>query len=235
MAKQSKITVKHYLNDKLKANGFTERKKFPIYVRVSFLRKNFRFRSTFLKWYYSDIDFEDIDNLKAMQYETEIINFIVTKNEDIQDLSDYLYLLKYDIIHIVKQNILTGRVFENLNFYEKITIEINNLISSKTKINIDAISYISKIDNEINNNFFTLIDENLLTNSDLKRYISFTKSLLNFQNETSKNHYFNCYEWKYNKGKLKFIEYSKENNQDFLEFIELIDRYIEQNESYRLE
>ncbi|MBC5839204.1 hypothetical protein [Flavobacterium muglaense] len=227
MNKKIKITVKHYINDKLKANGFSERKKYPIYVRVSFLRKNFRFRSTFLKWYYTESDFEITENKKVMDYETEIINFIVEKDNSIDDLSQYLYLMKYDIINVVKQDLLSKRLFEGLNFYEKIGVEINNLIHIKTNINSVALWHVLKIDREVNNDFFALIDENLIDNEKVRRYLLFIKMILKFEKDNYNDVYFNCYEWKYKKGKLKFIEYFENNNLDFFDVIYLIDSYID--------
>lgn len=229
MSKQSKITIQHYLNDKLKADRFSEKKIYPVYVRVSFLRKNFRFRSVLLRDYYSDLDFDIIKNKKIMEYEKEIITFAIRENEDIEDLSSYLYFLKYDVIHILKLYILSKDSFSNSNFYELLTDEIKKFIVEKTKINIDALSCFVKIDRDIDNSFFTLFDESIIKNEDLKKAVLFIKLLLEFAKTEYINNSLNCYEWKYKTGKINFLKFLENKNNDFSEHILLIDNYISRN------
>jgi hypothetical protein len=95
-----------------------------------------------------------------------------------------------------------------------------------------------KIDNNTNNDFYKYFDSKLITNIEFNKYAEFIKALLDFidLNYSKKSIYgyrfesLNCYEWKYNRGNLNFLEYCNKINKNFdneiLIINDLIDSYL---------
>jgi len=238
MSKQSKITVKHYLNTDLKPklHGL-----YPTYVRVTFERKNLRFKSVFLSKYYDlEFDFNNESTKRRIDYETKLINFSIDKLQNKNDVSKVLPRLSESILNIVKSEFYTDVAFE-FSFYEEFEKELFKIIENTAEINKEALKYIVEINHKTDSNFYKYLKTDLINNVEIRNFIEFVKSILdfveiNYNKTVDLNKYepnkitLNCFEWKYNNGNEMFLKFIKSNNKNFdkeiKELNELINSYL---------
>lgn len=82
MGKQ-KINIVHYLNKRLKPSHVNGQLEYPVYVRVSYDRKNERVKSVWINHTCSENDFQHDKRIVALkQYEAEIIEDIINFKDD---------------------------------------------------------------------------------------------------------------------------------------------------------
>ncbi|ELM3672508.1 hypothetical protein RYR30_002485 [Flavobacterium psychrophilum] len=129
MAKQSKITVKHFLNTNLKPYVINGISYFSVYVLLTAHRQNTRVKSLALNEFYSEKDFEDIIN----STDNEDINLI---NEETSTLTKITELVISELNEFDTHFITAYFNFsENINIYD-IDIELfeyNKRINFYTK------------------------------------------------------------------------------------------------------
>jgi hypothetical protein len=235
MSKISKITVKHYLNTDLKPKL---NNLYPIYIRIAFERKNYKIRSVLLTGYRDlNYNFNNENSKKSIEYETKIILYIIENLKSKYEISKILPRLTKDIVDLIKSEFYTDIAF-NTDIHNEVKNELSNIISEKVKIERQFLDSILKIDNNTNNDFYKYFDSKLITNIEFNKYAEFIKALLDFidLNYSKKSIYgyrfesLNCYEWKYNRGNLNFLEYCNKINKNFdneiLIINDLIDSYL---------
>lgn len=220
----SKITVKHYLNNKLKPEIEDKKEKYPVYVRVTHERKNLRFRSVICPNYYTEKEVLSSSTIKLLDYETEIINFIITKNlkNENESLVDVLELLNSQIKYFTDMIIYDRNIKDNLvKFISKKTKLDNEILNDIINVSyIDTVKVIKQLDTEI---FENPVEKNkIIFYKGLIKYFESLENLLNI------------YEWKYKNGKENFITFFKNNtkNFDFKTEIEDIDNRIKLRENH---
>lgn len=77
------IIIKHYLNKRLKPHLINEVIKYPVYVRVTYLRKNHKIKSQWINYPISEFEFKHDKRIKKIiEYETQIINEILTNGKN---------------------------------------------------------------------------------------------------------------------------------------------------------
>lgn len=99
MSKQKKITVKHYLNTRLKPTIEDNILEYPIYISITYDRMNLRIPSNII-WNCSIEDFKEknlyFNGLSKMEYENDLIKRCVEifkNDEDLKKLRKDFYLL----------------------------------------------------------------------------------------------------------------------------------------------
>jgi len=74
----TKVVIKHYLNKRLKPHLIDNVLKHPVYVRVAYGRKNYRFASQWVNFRVSETEFEDDKEiLETLDYEKRVILEII--------------------------------------------------------------------------------------------------------------------------------------------------------------
>lgn len=224
MAKQSKITVKHYLNDRLKPEIENGVEKYPIYVRVTHERKNLRFKSVVCDKYYTKLDILETEIIDLFDYETEIINFIINqnlKNENI-NLVSILEFLNTDIKYCT----------EFLYYSNKIKPNLIKFINLKTGINLNTLEKFINVSSFEIIEIIKGLEFDIFNNESEKKELLFYKILFEFLEKSKRK--LNIYDWKYKNINENFILYikSKFENENFSNEITEIDNQINLREKY---
>lgn len=206
MSKTNKVTVRHYLNTKLKPVFEDSKEKYPIYVRLTHERKNLRFKSILCNKYYTDNDLLDIDIINKINIEIEIVNFIirnyVNKSDD-YDLVDVLEFLAGEIKYFTDMIILDRKIKEN----------IVNYISKKTKLSIELLDEIINVQYIDTIKTIKTLDIEVFEDIQVKNKISFYKLLIEYYE--NHNNSFSVYYWRHKDGKQDFIEYLNNKKMKF--------------------
>ncbi|OWP81638.1 hypothetical protein BWK63_04970 [Flavobacterium covae] len=144
MSKQSKITVKHFLNTNLKPYVINGISYYSVYVLLTAQRQNTRVKSIALNEFYSEKDFEDIIKSK----DNDAVSLI---NEEISTLTKITELVINELKEFDTHFITAYFNFsENINIYD---IDIEVFKFEKTarfynkednKAGIDLSSYLFK-------------------------------------------------------------------------------------------
>lgn len=205
----NKITVSHYLNNKLKPELINEVEKFPLYIRVSANRSNKRMRSILLFGYYSEIDLLEKDNKYLIDRETKYIRFII-ENEN-QNLNfDDLILLYNQTLESAVINSVTN-LGKSKRFRNLLKSEIANYILSKTDLKISILNTIININDdlglEVSPAVLREIDTKIINNEDLRNRINFYKLFIKFKEKYYKNQEFKYFEWLFEEGSVKFFDF----------------------------
>jgi hypothetical protein len=156
MSKKKKITVKHYLNTRLKPTVDDNILEYPIYISVTYDRMNLRIPSNI--FFNSSIeDFETKkfykNGLSKLEYEKDLIKRCVEKfknDEDLKKLRKDFYLLyplkKYRSKN-ERQNIFSSYIdFYTHSIYMVVSDYLRNEIKDEvlTKIKINGLDIIDK-------------------------------------------------------------------------------------------
>jgi len=207
----AKITVKHYLNTRLKPLLIGEVVKYPVYVRVTFGRENHKIKSLWIPNHISEYEFEnDRRVLNLIDYEKNMITDIII----IERESPNIQLSN----RLIYSNLPIRDCFFSYQLKQNIERQLLELITSKTGISTKLI--------ELNIGYYNyeLWIESInkrIYDDETQTKTLFFKMLLEFEskNYTSeiKDNYevsklLNFYEWRANKAKANFINYTTERN-----------------------
>ena len=225
----AKITVKHYLNSRLKPLLVGEVVKYPVYVSANYKGHDHKFKSIWIKNRLSETEFQDNKTIKELiEYEKNIINEIVIfEREAVNiDFNSHLLHSTFSITNLFLRGVLIVEMIEQLlEFIEektKLDLEFINL-----NINWNNLKFwVNSMNSEIykpetqtkiryyfmllmfEDNYYTPTENNVLT----------AGSVLNF------------YEWKKNGAREKFIKFATEkdfsSNSDLISLTQIHDNLI---------
>lgn len=206
-----KITIKHYLNKKLKPFIYKGSMGYPVYVRVSFGRTNYRFKSQWITQEWSEMDFNANSDIKALvKYEADIINDILTtvNNKDEINLKvivgNYLTSIPdYYIGYVIGKDTIFDQVIKFI--YTK---------TGLSKFNINPYVHTE----QSSKGWLELIEKNAFS-GETKDLMIYYLMLLEFSEKNYRRkkdwnfilevgQIFNLYEWKRKNGKEKFLKYA---------------------------
>lgn len=206
---ESKVKIIHYLNKRLKPSFRNGAVEYPVYVRVSYGRKNERLKSVWIIHPCSENDFmNDSRIIELMTYESEIINDIIqSANNDDYILSARLGHSKVSIIDIFLDSMFTKN---------EIKSQVINYICNKSNISKSILNPFFKFDNLNADQWKELIEKDIFTEATKER-IKYLYLLLKYEDteflvnnnlyELRAGNFFVYHEWK-NKNKsnlfLKF-------------------------------
>lgn len=207
-----KLTVKHYLNKKLKP---IDDNKFAIYVRVIYNRNNTNFPSEISRLtHLNDIQFSnDKDVLRDKEYEIELINSIVdfgvTHHKDDFTISNINSLIRY------WKDSISDLFFDFALGEKDIRPKIVDYFSSLTTFDISAIDdLISRGD--LNISTLLLLANNNVFDKKIHNYILYVDMLSKFEVEKfgqdqwryGADNTFNFYEWENRNLREKFKSFA---------------------------
>ena len=209
-----KITVKHYLNKRLRASFFNNALEYPVYVRVSYGRKNERIKSDWIVHPCSEYDFENNEHIiKLKEYESEIINDIIEMSGDNDfDLSARLGC---------SQDYIT-ELFKDFMFDKnEIKEQVINYVSEKANISKSILNPYFR--NELSFEGWRELYEKNVFNDETKEKVIYLSMLLEFEEEnypplpqTVMGYRAGCdfvfHEWKNKKKEIEFLEFAKKKN-----------------------
>lgn len=191
MSKQSKITIKHYLEKRLKLRDFT----YPVYCYITYQRKTTKFKS-FTGIYLSEAEFEKYTNNtnfeitkkefknfnKDIQFNQTIYNKIRSSNKIFileKEIKSIYFILEnfIDREYIFENNFIynIGFFFEKLDtniitfFWEKYTLKENKLNNKINVLNYNKLVYSL---NQERNLIEIIEDIKSTTSIDLKEYFN---------------------------------------------------------------
>jgi len=206
MKKQSKITVKHFLNKRLKPKLIDNKEKYPLYVQIIFQTKTTQIKSQAFKDIGIETSFLTDLELNANDY------FLIKERENIESI-----ILKFE----QKSKEINFSVFSEI--YKKYTVLMSELIEkylynlflkeAKEKKNSLPFVFINSsyetvyntlisLNSEIDYNFSELYRNSKLAYEIFTSYIKDNKlceSVLNMQ----------FIDWEFGNGKELFIEFGK--------------------------
>ena len=134
------IIVKHYLNKKLKPHFINGEIKYPLYIRVTFGRKNSRISSQWLAFPISDNEFENDKRIKKIiDYENQIIKEILTNGKN-PESANLISRLRYST-EPVSECFLGWTLIE-----KEVKEQIIRFINIKTELNEKVITPFVKLD-----------------------------------------------------------------------------------------
>lgn len=205
-----KVTIQHYLNKRLKPSPNGDLLEYPVYVRVSYGRKNERLKSEWIIHPCSDFDFENNKGLlDLIEYEAKIIRFIFEiKKDGSFNLSSRLSLSTDS----VTQHYL-GWVLDSNEIVKAIIV----YISDKTGLSEGILNPYVRIE-LCGNEWLELANKNIFTKDTSDRVVYFSM-LLDFEKEfypytVGRYGYVAAVElvyylWEKEGGKEKFCTYAK--------------------------
>lgn len=167
-----KITVKHYLNKRLRPSFINGVFEYPVYLRVSYGRKNERVKSDWIVHTCSEHDFHnDIHIIELKQYESEIVSDIVKQAGDKEfNLSARLSHSKNNI-----SDIFLGYMFDK----HEIKNQIIDYVSIKADISKSILN--PYFNTELHYYQWTELYEKEIFNDKTKEKIIYLSMLLEFE------------------------------------------------------
>jgi len=225
----AKITVKHYLNTRLKPLLVGEVVKYPVYVSANYKGHDHKFKSIWIKNRLSETEFQDNKTIKELiEYEKNIINEIVIFEREVVNIDFNLHLFHstFSIVNLfLRGSLITEMIEQLLKFIEDKTgldlefIELNiNFKSVKFWVNsMNSNIYKKETQTKIRYYFMLLMfEDNFFTPSENNELI--VGKVLNF------------YEWKKNGAREKFIKFATEkdfsSNSDLISLTQTHDNMI---------
>lgn len=221
------IKITHYLNKKLKPInwGIENEDFFPVYVRVLYGREVMRFRSPAFNTgdnvfdYFSDEQLKSEKTQNKIINETTLIKFILTNFDKLdQSLSivENINILNHSIIELFELDFWITYFNQNsdgtggINYFDYINEYVCELLETKT--DIQSKFFLSKgIMNNLNT--YIYLDDSVsdyIPNHKLKTMFLIGKRIAEFNKSYfSEKKKFNIYEWCFNSGKSKFLEFVK--------------------------
>lgn len=229
------ITVVHYLNKKLKPTAGVGKYKnelaYPVYIRISYGRKNQRIKSCWIHFDVTEREFEEDKRVQeVIEYETSIIYDIFKyQHDDIFDISTKLRFYLEDIVgHYVGWVIMADEI---ANF-------IRNYICQKANIKNKHIlnPYINyrDIEDYHSDDWYELAEKDVFP-STLKDKVLYLALLLDFQSLFYKDNtmdyevgeVLNYHEWKNRGAKEVFLQFAEKkqiiNESKLLEITKIFD------------
>jgi len=235
----STITVKHYLNKRLKAKIIDKKEKFPLYVQIHFNAQKAQLKSNaFLDAgietiYYSEIEFRNLNDFDLVFLNIEkkniydLIETLDNQNKEI-DFANFSKLVKeltqrmYQLI----ENKLFNLFFIECKANDKSVPEL--FYNSEYSLINEAIDILDRdFDNDLSE-FYKLCKEayNIFTSNHV---------LINTMDETI--YFMKLYEWKFKNGKKDFLRIAcnfgnsfttpEETEEYYNEVIKSIDKLID--------
>lgn len=135
MSKEKTISVKHFLNERLKYIEIDNKKAYPLYVGVGFNRKYTEFRSSIDKYIFID-DINKIDTTSIILKEKKLIIDIIRRNEKNKNFNIKSFQKNIDFydkeLNVFLTEILLDEII-SLNYK-------NKLIKDKDKIDFFKIA-----------------------------------------------------------------------------------------------
>jgi hypothetical protein len=208
------IKITHYLNKRLKATQRYGVLEYPVYIRVSYGRKNERVKSDWIVHPCSEFDFEDDKYiLELNQYENEIIKYILKGHDD-----EYFNLsarLGHSQAYLTE--IFLGYMFDKYEIKDQIIA----FISEKTNISKSILNPYVK--DELSSKEWKELYSKEIFNNNTKEKIVYLSMLLEFK---EKNYpplpdevfgyragcIFVFHEWKNKNKKAEFLKFAEKKN-----------------------
>lgn len=223
------ITVAHYLNKKLKpTTGVGEYKNelaFPVYIRISYGRKNQRIKSCWIHFDVTEREFKTGKRVReVIEYETSIIYDIFKyQQDDVFDISTKLRLYLKDIInHYVGWVIMPDEIANFIRTYicQKANIKNEHILNP-------YISY-RDIEDYYSDDWYELVEKEVFP-SILRDKVLYLALLLDFQSSYYKNdtedyevgNVLNYHEWKNRGAKKAFLLFAE--NRHILDECKLLE------------
>lgn len=214
MGKQN-YTIVHYLNKRLKPSVVNGVLEYPVYVRVSYERKNERIKSDWIVHTCSDYNFEnDKQILDLKKYETEIITDIL------RDSKDEHFNLSARLGH--SQNYITDIFLGYMFDKNEVKNQIINFVNKKTGISCDILTPFFRLDYFKTNHWKELFEKDIFSESTKDR-VKYLYMLYLFKEK----HYpplednifgykagciFIYHEWKNKNKEKEFLKFAKKHN-----------------------
>ena len=217
-----KITVKHYINKRLKCPS--------LYVRVIYDRKDTTFPSEIV----SNINpsekqfLEDLTLKREMEYEAEIITSIIQFCINLHKENFTFSQINFSsVIHTWKDSVPDKYFFtyiENKEVRQKVRVPLLNFISEHTKIKLETIDKIVNYSLEELDALLDLVKNHDIYDIDIKQTILFCNLLYEYERIYyykpepigkwiyGADNMFGYYEWKDKKGKEQFEKYALKQN-----------------------
>lgn len=219
-----KITVKHYLNKRLKPIDFENGELFyPVYVRILWGREVIRLKSVIANQtgkftdYLKEEQFNNSTNSSLFKIETKIIEYIFSNHENHvkkkeNSLSDIIEQFTLKILDILSTTIYCefdniSTVFKSDSFEDNFSFSVKkHLAKSINNLNLNFIEKSINIDFEK----FNLIEDFKFIKNDisLKNICEIIKEIRLFEDKFySKEIPLNAYEWLINDGYENFLKF----------------------------
>jgi hypothetical protein len=207
------IIVRHYLNKRLKPLIVNGIEKFPVYVRVTYARKNHKINSIWLNHKLSDFEFvNDTKVQTSKSYEAELIKDIISNGLKLDDLS-------------ISSRILFTQEYVSKCFFDW-TLEIKEIkerlikyISEKTNLSIEIFERYVRLTDLYPENWIELASKEIF-NSSVKNRIIYFATLLKFESlyypdnsdEWTPGLICNYFEWEKLNVRSRFLDFIKKEN-----------------------
>ncbi len=203
-----KITVKHYLNKRLKPKKINGILTFLVYISANYAGTDHQIRSQWFRERISEHEFLNDESInKLLEYEKEIVNEIILMNNenDTHNLSDYLG----NSLSFIRDWFFTSYLKDNIERDLLEFIKLKTGLSEKLiEINLGYFNYHLWTESIQKNIFDTETKTKALIFVQLLEYEkeNFT---LEYKNIYKPNEILNFYEWFKRGAKERFIEYAK--------------------------
>lgn len=211
-----KVSVKHYINKQLKysmgVGNYEGEPAYPVYIRISYGRKNQRIKSLWIHHDVTEKEFENDERVKRIiKYESDIIEYIFSNqlNDDFDVKSKFAMYL---------DDILNSYIGWVINIKEVIS-EMISYISTKSGIDPHMLNpfltntYLSEY--YTYSDWYGLAQMNIFTD-DIKSkiiYLSILMEFISINYKDDKEDYevgsvLNFYEWRRKDGEANFLSFA---------------------------
>lgn len=207
------IIVKHYLNKRLKPLNINGLEKYPVYIRVTYARKNHKINSTWIVHKLSEYEFEnDLKIQQIKEYESDLIKDILTNGKDIDNVN-----LRSRLLYTQQQ--VSECFFEWTLGIQDIKQELINYMSNNTGLSKEIFEKYVRLADLYYPYWLELANKKIFDEQTEKRLIYFAL-LLKFESLYYPNNSFdfapgeicNYYEWGKLNIKKKFLSFVKNEN-----------------------
>ena len=226
-----KITVSHYLNKRLKPRTINGLDIYPVYIRVTYGRKNHKIKSVWIVHELSDFEFSnDLKISKLKDYESKLILNILANGTNIENIN-----ISSRLINTQNQ---VSECFMGWTIDPKeIEHGLKLYVSIKTGLSIEIFEMYLKSKELYYKYYIELANAKIYSEKMTKNIIYFAL-LLNFESiffpdnqpEFTPGQICNFYEWEELKAKQRFLEFAKNENlltnEELINITEIFDSHL---------
>lgn len=240
----SEISVTHYLNKKLKPFFTGIENTYPVYSRILVSREVLRIKSPLATGdkifsYFNETDFSNDSELKkTLLNETKLLKFII-KNDNLfkkNNISELVSTLNINICNEILNIDLHLSYFESFpiedpNFFNIIKFYLSEYLANKS--NIDVNFFLNNINIQNTSDYKKLQQTDFIKDKDIQEIYDIVIELREFEKLSytipvekllpyTSEKPLNIYEWFYNDGKQKFIDFASDKIKESKHFTSII-------------
>lgn len=211
-----KVTVKHYINKRLKysmgVGDYYGEPAYPVYIRISYGRKNQRIRSLWIHHDVTEREFEVDDRVKRIsKYESDIIEYIFAHqlNDDF-DIKSMFAMYMDSILHSYQGWVLN---------IKNVVSELISFISIRSGLNSHLLNpYLSNgyiTDYYSYSDWYELVQFNIFSDDVRNKitYLAMLEEYISMYYKDDKDDYeigtvLNYYEWRNKNGETNFLSFA---------------------------